>query len=335
MNLIDDSPLYDVWLGFLRGAALSAADELGLFEVLGTQTLRAEALARRLKASSAGVDALLRVLASEGFVAARGPGFHATESGRLYLRRSSPFYWGAALESARLRPEHQRLLQALRTEKAGLASGGKSFTEMWRQGELSPEAAGKFTRTMHATIFPAATAAAARGLFSRSRAVLDVGGGSGAFCLAAAKRHPRLRGTVFDLPPVCAIAQANARRMRLASRVLTHPGNFFRDAWPRDCDTVLLSNIFHDWPAEVCAELAAKAYESLPPGGRVMIHEMLLDADKLGPATPLRFSLLMFMNHRSRQFTAAEVRAILERAGFSRSTVRPTLGYYSMSIAVK
>jgi acetylserotonin N-methyltransferase len=335
MSRCDDSPLYDVWLGFVRGAALSVADEIGLFEVLGGRTLSAEALARRLKAASAGLDALLRVLASEGLVAANGTGFRATESARRYLRRVSPFYWGAALENARQRPEHQRLLQALRTAEPGLVVGGKSVTRMWRQGELSRDVARKFTRTMHATIFPTASAAAARGLFSRSRALLDIGGGSGAFSLAAAKRHPRLRCTVFDLPAVCTIAQENANRMRLGSRVLARAGNFFSEAWPRDHDTVLFSNIFHDWQPDVCEELAAKAYECLPPGGRILVHEMLLNHDKLGPATPLHFSLLMFMNHRSQQFTTAELRAILKRAGFSGFSVRPTLGYYSMSIAVK
>ena len=43
------------------------------------------------------------------------------------------------------------------------------------------------------------------------------------------------------------------------------------------------SNIFHDWPPEKCSFLTRKSFDALPPGGRLVVHEMLYDDDKKGP----------------------------------------------------
>jgi hypothetical protein len=37
--------------------------------------------------------------------------------------------------------------------------------------------------------------------------IMDIGGGSGAYCIAAAKEHPGIRAVVLDLPVVCEVAR--------------------------------------------------------------------------------------------------------------------------------
>ena len=41
--------------------------------------------------------------------------------------------------------------------------------------------------------------------FSDYRLFLDLGGGSGAYSIAAAQRHPNLNAIVFDFPNVCKV----------------------------------------------------------------------------------------------------------------------------------
>ena len=36
---------------------------------------------------------------------------------------------------------------------------------------------------------------------------MDIGGGSGAYCIAAAKEHAGIRAVVLDLPVVCEVAR--------------------------------------------------------------------------------------------------------------------------------
>ena len=85
---------------------------------------------------------------------------------------------------------------------------------------------------------------------------------------------------------------------------------------------MLFSNIFHDWGPETNATLAAKAFAALPSGGRIFLHEMLLDDTGDGPLTTASFSTLMLANTRGRQFTFAQLKGMLEQAGFSDIDVR-------------
>lgn len=76
--------------------------------------------------------------------------------------------------------------------------------------------------------------------------------------------------------------------------------------------------------------LARRAYDALPPGGRVFVHEMLLADDGSGPVTTASFSLFMLFGTQGRQYTEGEVREILASAGFRDIDARQTHGYYSV-----
>ena len=98
----------------------------------------------------------------------------------------------------------------------------------------------------------------------------------------------------------------------------------FREPWPKGYDAVFFSNIWHDWNFRTCAWLAARAYEALPRGGRIMLHEALLDDDGSGPPTTAAFSMLMLLATQGQQFTFAELKALLENAGFEDIETRQT-----------
>ncbi len=98
---------------------------------------------------------------------------------------------------------------------------------------------------------------------------------------------------------------------------------------------MLFSNIFHDWGPETNAKLAANAFAALPSGGRIFLHEMLLEDTGSGPLTTAAFSTLMLANTRGRQFTFAQVKAMLEDAGFTDIDAVPTYSYYSVVSGTK
>jgi acetylserotonin N-methyltransferase len=68
----------------------------------------------------------------------------------------------------------------------------------------------------------------------------------------------------------------------------------------------------------------------LVPGGRIYLHEMLLDDTGDGPLTTAAFSALMLANTRGRQFTFLQLKTLLEHAGFADVEVVPTYSYYSI-----
>jgi acetylserotonin N-methyltransferase len=160
--------------------------------------------------------------------------------------------------------------------------------------------------------------------------VLDVGGGSGCFMVAAAQAHAHLRCSVMELPAMCDAANGYVRDGGVADRVDTCAVDMFRQPWPQGYDALFFSNIWHDWNVRTCQWLAARAFEALPPGGRIMLHEMLLDDHGDGPVTAASFSLLMLLATQGQQFTFGELKSILETAGFMSVDVTPTHPYYSV-----
>ena len=101
------------------------------------------------------------------------------------------------------------------------------------------------------------------------------------------------------------------------------------DAFPL-ADLHFYSNIYHDWPPEKGRLLTQKSFESLEPGGRLVIHEALYDDDKTGPLTVAAANMVMLLSVEGQQYSGCELCAMLAGAGFVDIEVKPTCGYWSI-----
>jgi hypothetical protein len=90
------------------------------------------------------------------------------------------------------------------------------------------------------------------------------------------------------------------------------------------------SNIYHDWLPEKGRFLTEKSYAALPPGGRIVVHEVLFDDDKGGPLRAAAYSAGMMMWSEGQQYSGAELTTMLTEAGFRDVEVKPTFGYDSI-----
>ena len=100
---------------------------------------------------------------------------------------------------------------------------------------------------------------------SKSRLMIDVGGGSGAHAIGAALRWPDLRAVVFEMSTVCEVAREVIGGYRLQDRIATQTGDLWNDPLPRS-DLHFYGDIFHDWPDDKCRQLAAKSFDALERG---------------------------------------------------------------------
>jgi acetylserotonin N-methyltransferase len=220
-------------------------------------------------------------------------------------------------------------------EGTPLVSGSGRPADGWAAGEIPMERATEIAASMHSHSLPAAIGAARNYDFSSVRRILDVGGGSGCFMIAFAQTHPHLEATILELRSMCEVAKGYIESGGVGDRVGTMAVDMFREAWPKGYDALFFSNIWHDWSFRTCAWLAARAYEALPRGGRIMLHEMLLDDDGSGPTTAAAFSMFMLLATQGQQFTFEEIRRILEDAGFVGVESTPTAGYYAITTGYK
>jgi len=335
----DDRPLWDVWLSVYHLPAVSVADELRLFDVLAAAPADAEELAARTGCSERGLSILLPLLVALGFLAQRAGRFQITDTARQFLLHDSPFYWGGLLARVgKNLPHHKSLLALIRAADGDNALSGRGErrpVEAWESGQLQPEQARSIATFMHSHSLPAALGAARNADFSGVSRLLDVGGGSGCFAIALAQQYPALHCTVMDLPAMCEVTREYIAAAGAEARVDTAPVDMFRQDWPSGYDAVFFSNVFHDWSFATCAELAAKAHGILPKGGRICLHEMLLDDNGCGPPAATAFSVTMLHGTQGQQFTFAQLRDLLEGAGFSDIGSVSTYGYYSVVSGIR
>jgi acetylserotonin N-methyltransferase len=307
-----------------------SADELGLFDALGQQPAGADELGQRLGLDPAALKAVLPLLASLGFLVVRLGRYHLTGPAELYLVKQSPFYWGHAFSMHRGSAWAERIKARLRAPRAGDDGSERRPVDAWESGQLDVEMARGICAFMHSHSLPAALGVAESAEFETTRRLLDVGGGSGCFSVALAQRWPQLESVILELPVMCELAQGYIEAGAVKDRVTTTVVDMFRQPWPTGFDAVFMSNIFHDWDGPTCAELAAKAYAALEPGGRLHLHEMLISDDGSGPVSAAAFSILMLVGTRGRQYSAAELQRILEGAGFVDVEVDAAYGYFSL-----
>ena len=330
-----DRLVWDTWLAQFRLPVLTVADEVGVFAALTRAALTTDALAAELAVDARALGIQLGLLAALGFVERREGRWRTSAAARTWLHPDAEGYAGPLLHGFReSQPLHAQLRAKLRPDVP--AAAHRTAVAEWERGEMPPGLAKVITAYMNAHSLAAAKAVARQSLFDGAGAMLDVGGGSGVFAIELAKARPTVCATVYEIASVAAEADGYIAVAGVGDRVRTQAGNMFTDAWPTGHAVHFLSNIFHDWSESTNALLARKAFDALPSGGRIVLHEMLMDDDGCGPLPAAAFSLLMLLGTRGRQYSLAELRAILEAAGFRDVEAASTGGgYYSLVTARK
>lgn len=140
-----------------------------------------------------------------------------------------------------------------------------------------------FERSMTAGTGPILEAlSAARGeIFAPHKRWLDVGGGDGTVAATLLKGDPRLTCDVFNLPAVAPLVEERARTAGLADRLGFVGGDFLQEPLPTGYGVLSFVRVLHDWPADVARALLQKAWQALPPGGRLVLCEELRTRDRL------------------------------------------------------
>jgi demethylspheroidene O-methyltransferase len=229
--------------------------------------------------------------------------------------------------------EHHAMLYADLRDPVGLLRGERRELELERywayarsteRREVDPERVRGYTALMAASQQLIAGEVLAAYPLGRHQRLLDVGGGAGTFLIAAAAAAPTLELVLFDLPAVAEIARRAFERAGLAGRARAVGGDFHLDPLPAGADIVSFVRVLHDHDDERALALLRAARAALPRRGTVLIAEPLAGtagAETVGDAY-FNFYLLAMGSGRARSL--AEIRGLLEAAGFDAPRSLPT-----------
>ncbi len=339
-TLPDPSSLMQNTFGFAFSKVLLTAVEFGLFTKLGTRRLTGAVLGAELGLHPRGIADFFDALVALGFLEREGNGpgsvYFNTLAGGVYLDETSPRYIGGIMVmiNQRLYKFWHDLPEALRTglPQNETKGGGKGIFETLY---ADAEKLHVFLNAMTGFSRMNFEALAERFDFSSYDTLCDVGGATGLLSCEVAKRHPHLRCTSFDLPPVEPVAQQAIAAAGLSERVATASGDFFLDPLPK-ADVITMGMILHDWNLEKKQHLIRAAYEALPEGGAFIVVESLIDDERRLNAPGLIMSLNMLIEFGDAfDYTGADFRGWCAAAGFKKFEILHLTGPVSAAIAWK
>ncbi len=310
--------LFDLCAGFVYAQILQACVELGLFAALADGPQTGQALARRLDLPLAGVERLLAAAAALRLVATR-------QGGRFGLGPLGAAMVGNDGVAAMVR--HHRTLYADLADPVALLRGqatASALAGFWPyaaadfpDGLAPPQVAGYSALMAASQPLIAAEILDAYGI-ARHRAVLDLGGGDGAFLAAAASRAPGLTLALFDLPAVIERAAARFAAAERAGQIRLFGGDFLRDTLPAGADLVTLIRVVHDHDDSAAATLLRAVRRALPPGGTLLLAEPMAGTDRAAPMGDAYFGFYLLAMGKGRPRRAERLTAMLHEAGFDR-----------------
>ena len=301
--------------GFMASKALFSALDFDLFTHIDCGADSVIGLAKATGVSENLLGTLLTALGSLGLIVEREGRFANAPATAKFLVAGAP---GDFRDYVRLvngafgYESFRHLTPALRGERifpdkgpyegmiysAGL--GGEVFSAAQHSGSLGP------ARLM-----------AKRAPLGDRKRLLDAGGGSGAYTLAFCAANPQLEATILDFPQTVETAKRYAREAELTDRVAHLAGDAVTTEWPAGHDVVLMSYVWSAVGGADIAVLARRAFDALPSGGLVLVHDFMVDNAGAGPPFAAWYLLGSIIdNPNAVRLTPAFVEDALRQAGF-------------------
>lgn len=314
--------MHPVFVLLHAGYLLRTALDLRLPDLVGEEPASVAELAQTAGLNADLTHRLFRALSVAGVFRRTGPDTYAHNEFSLLLRADSGDA-AAAVVNTFLKPDWTwqvwaSLTDGVRTGTSPFSSvhGNDFYTFLGR----SPEVAENFGRTMTLTLGDTNPAVADAADLDGVHHVVDVGGGQGTLLREVLRRHPEMRGTLFDIEAALAEVDPELRTGALAGRCAIVTGDA-RESVPA-ADAYLLRMVLHNWDDDTCVRMLSRCAEAGNPGARVFVVEMLR-TDEEHSFVPL-MDLQMFLLVGGKERDEQEFAALFERAGLRFRGVRAT-----------
>ncbi|MDK1032921.1 MAG: methyltransferase, partial [Planctomycetia bacterium] len=164
---------------------------------------------------------------------------------------------------------------------------------LYQEVAEDPEEAAAFCHSQHAGSMGPAYLMARKVELDAPQRLLDVAGGSGAFTITLCRKYPELHATILDYPAVVDVARKYMAEAGLEERVEYIEGDALESAWPIEQDVVLMSYLLSAVGKEDIGALMRKAHAALKPGGKLVLHDFMVNAGGTGPLSAALWMLVM------------------------------------------
>lgn len=312
--------LFDIVAGFVNSQALLALVELNVLHILQDGPSTAQALAPKCRLTPDKMQLLLQAGASLGLLKRKRGGEFALST------RGAAFLAVPGLEA--MVRHHPVLYRDLADPVAFLrAETSPELARFWPYVFGAGGATDPAVTTLYSGLMADSQALVAEDTLdmidlSRTRHLLDIGGGTGAFLTAVGRKYPRIAMGLYDLPAVVAGAEARLRSCGLANPLTVHPGSFRDDPLPQGADAISLVRVLYDHADATVTALLRACFAALPPGGLLIVSEPMSGGDQPDRATDSYFAFYTAAMQTGRTRSGAKIGVLLQQAGFGDIVIR-------------
>lgn len=332
----DPSTVLELLEAFRRSKIMFTGVSLGVFDALEDGAATAATLADSLGCDPSATARLLDSLVGLGLLDRVGETYSNTSQASVYLTSESPDRMtGYVNYSNRVMwPMWGNLEGAIRegTHRWRETYGwdGPIFSSIFKDSDAMRE----FLMGMHGFGMLTSPRIVNAIDLSRFERLVDLGGATGHLAIAACRRYPNLRATVFDLPVAVPLANEIVGATEVSDRVDVVGGDFFGDELP-PADLYSLGRIVHDWSEEKIGILLAKIFAALPSGGGLVVAEKIINDRRNGPRWAQLQDLNMLIVTEGKERTLAEYETLLTGVGFAEVTACRTDMPLDIILAIK
>lgn len=275
--------LQNIAQSYGQSAALMAAVEIGLFTAISKGGGTFEEVAARLDIDPINAERLIVLLSAAGLIVRKGGRLANADDVERFLVEGEPGYMGPWITFTKPQwNEWGRLAEHIRNRDLKVMGSIETFSVA-------------DARRYHKATYSIGMGAGRRFVrqvdLSTRRRIMDIGGGSGAYCIQAAKAHAHIHGVVLDLPVVCEVTREFLAENGVADRVVAEACNFTRDPFPTDCDVAIMASNLPMYGREMIAAVVRKAYDALLPGGEMHLIGETTNDERTGPWGPAYWGL--------------------------------------------
>ena len=272
-------PLFDTPLAPGIARVLVTACELGVFDSLSNGPLTLETLAERLQCNPQGLQLLLQLLVSAGYLRQRHERYRNSRVAQRWLTCSSPVSIAPyVIHSPDIVAIWDHLPQVVRENK-------QVMRMPYEEDPTRPETQAALAR--HYAGLASLAMALGGEIVSRVRLprnvarLLDVGGSHAAYSVLFCRKYPQLHATILDIQPGIEAGQRTAKQVGMTERMNFLCTNIVRDDFSiglaSSFDVALYFHIAHLLPPEINAAVLKKVAQTLKPGGVLVFVDQVTD----------------------------------------------------------
>jgi hypothetical protein len=316
--------IFQIASGFMAAKHLFVANEVGLFKGLANGPRTLSELAEDTGVAAHRLRLLADAMVALGLVGRQGEEYRNEAAAHAFLAGNtatdlSPFlrFWDQLSY-----PMWTELVDAIRTGRGH-----------------APAQLSEHEQRLYSEGVEAIQAAPAHSLpstydFSAHKRLLDLGGGTGSWLLAALRQFNHLRATLFELPGAAALARQRLATDPLAPHADVVEGDFFSDALPGNHDVILIANVFHLFSPEHNRDLLRRVRGCAAAGARLLLADFWTDATHTEPAfAALMAGEFLVITGEGDVYSAQEVKEWLDETGWRVVDRKPLAGPMSLIVA--